>query len=448
MRYVAADFGAGSGRVIVGSFENEELVLDEIHRFPNRQITLNGRVYWDFLSLFEELKSGLRKAFAKYGDEIYSIGVDTWGVDFGLIDGNGHLLANPVCYRDSRTKGMLEEAFERLPKEDFFALASNQFMEINTAFQLLSATLTKDVALKNAKKLLFMPDLFNYFLTGKTFNEYTISSTSQLLNSQTKKWDKTIFSALDLDRDLMQKIIFPQTVIGDLTAEICAEVGGNAKVVAVGSHDTASALASIRTNENDWAFISSGTWSLMGVKVDEPIQTPEAMDSNFTNEGTVDGKIRFLKNITGLWLIQSLVKEWEKQGQQCDYSVLVSEAENSTCNSVVDVDDVHFANPISMSKAIGDFCERTNQEKPVTNGDFMRCVCLSLATKYAEVKQQLEDCSGKEINKIYIVGGGSRNRLLNKFTEEKTGCKVILGDVEATAIGNITIQALSSGELK
>ena len=186
----------------------------------------------------------------------------------------------------------------------------------------------------------------------------------------------------------------------------------------------------------------------MGVKIDEPIQTQEAMNSDFTNEGTVDGKIRFLKNITGLWLIQSLVKEWEKQGQKCDYSALVSEAEVSTCNSVVDVDDVHFANPISMSKAICDFCEKTNQPKPQTNGDFMRCVCLSLATKYAEVKLQLENCSGKKINKIYIVGGGSRNRLLNKFTEEKTGCEVILGDVEATAIGNITIQALSSGELK
>ena len=442
-RYLAADFGAGSGRVIVGtrliaSVQNDvpSIQLEEIHRFENNQKMIDGHLRWDFYALFNELKTGLKKAFAKYGDEIESIGVDTWGVDYGLLDKDGKLISTPVCYRDDRTKGMLELAFQKLPKEEFFQHAANQFMEINTAFQLLSSV----SELESAEKLLFMPDLFNYFLTGKCCNEFTISSTSQLLNSLTHQWDDVIFDRLGLPKHLMQEIIYPGTVIGRLRDDLADEVGGNLNVVAVGSHDTASAVASISDANDNWAFISSGTWSLMGTPTKEPIISQEAFDAAFTNEGMTDGRIRFLKNITGLWLIQQLVKEWEQEGYKCDYSELVKEAEQSTLSSSFNVDDARFMNPEKMSEAIISYLKENNEELPITKGDFMRCICISLAKKYAEVKTQMERCTNKKINKIYIVGGGSRNQLLNKLTAEHTGCEVIRGEVEATAMGNILVQ--------
>ena len=435
-RYIAADFGAGSGRVIVGTPSAEGIQLEEIHRFENNQKMIDGHLRWDFNALFNELKTGLKKAFAKYGDEIESIGIDTWGVDYGLLDKDGKLISTPVCYRDDRTKGMLELAFEKLPKEEFFQHAANQFMEINTAFQLLSSV----SELESADKLLFMPDLFNYFLTGKCCNEFTISSTSQLLNSLTHQWDDVIFDRLGLPKRLMQEIVYPGTVIGRLTDELAEELGGNANVVAVGSHDTASAVASISDASEDWAFISSGTWSLMGTPTKEPIISQEAFDAAFTNEGMTDGRIRFLKNITGLWLIQQLVKEWEQEGYKCDYSELVKEAEQSTLSSYFDVDDAVFMNPEKMSEAITSYLKERNEIVPVTKGDFMRCICISLAKKYAEVKAQMERCTNKKINKIYIVGGGSRNQLLNRLTAEFTGCEVVKGEVEATAMGNILVQ--------
>ena len=437
MRFIAADFGAGSGRVIVGTWfaASKTIELEEIHRFGNEQKMMDGHLRWDFEALFNELKTGLKKAFAKYGDEIKSIGIDTWGVDYGLLDKEGRLIANPICYRDDRTKGMMDATFHKLPKEEFFQHAANQFMEINTAFQLMSET-----DLQRAERLLFMPDLFNYFLTGKCYNEFTIASTSQLLNTKTHQWDDVIFEKLNLPKRLMQEIIYPGTVIGELTAELAAEVGGNAKVVAIGSHDTASAVASIKDDGSDWAFISSGTWSLMGTPSKEPIISKEALESDFTNEGMTDGRIRFLKNITGLWLIQQLVKEWEQEGYKCDYSELVKEAELSSLDSSFDVDDARFMNPEKMSEAIVSYLKEENQELPKSKGDFMRCVCISLAKKYAEVKTQMERCTNKKINKIYIVGGGSKNQLLNRLAAEYTGCEVIRGEVEATAMGNILVQ--------
>ncbi len=467
MRFIAADFGAGSGRVIVGTWlaASKTIELEEIHRFGNEQKMMDGHLRWDFEALFNELKTGLKKAFAKYGDEIKSIGIDTWGVDYGLLDKEGRLIANPICYRDDRTKGMMDVAFQKLPKDEFFQHAANQFMEINTAFQLLSTVETSlcgvsekpysdktpqsDVStcLQRAERLLFMPDLFNYFLTGKCYNEFTIASTSQLLNTKTHQWDDVIFEKLNLPKHLMQEIIYPGIVIGELTAELAAEVGGNAKVVAIGSHDTASAVASIKDDGSDWAFISSGTWSLMGTPSKEPIISKEALESDFTNEGMTDGRIRFLKNITGLWLIQQLVKEWEQDGYKCDYSELVKEAEHSSLDSSFDVDDARFMNPEKMSEAIVSYLKEENQELPITKGDFMRCVCISLAKKYAEVKTQMERCTNKKINKIYIVGGGSKNQLLNRLTAEYTGCEVIRGEVEATAMGNILVQ-LKSENLK
>lgn len=440
-RYIAADFGAGSGRVIVGTVLPDAIQLDEVHRFPNRQIRLGDTVYWDFPSLFEELKTGLKKAFAKY-DGIVSIGVDTWGVDFGLIDKKGHLVSNPVCYRDSRTEGILEKVFRVISKNELYALTGNQFMEINTAFQLYSMVLSDDPALKIADKLLFTPDLFNYFLTGIAANEYTISSTSQLFHHGSQNWANEVFERLNLPIHLMQKIVPSGTVIGELSPEIVAEVGGaGVKVIAVGSHDTASALASIKPETENWAFISSGTWSLMGIEVEKPILTREAMECDFTNEGTVNGHIRFLRNITGLWLLQNLMKEWEATGEKCSYSDLIAEAEQCKLASIVDVDAPCFNKPENMGKAICRYCAEKGLEVPRTKGEFMRCVVLSLATKYAEVKKLLEKCSGRKIETIYIVGGGSQNQLLNRLTEELTGAKVVCKAVEATAIGNIQVQA-------
>lgn len=441
MKHIAADFGAGSGRVIVGTpLPDGNIRLDEVHRFPNRQISLGGTLYWDFPALFEELKTGLKKAFVQY-DGIVSIGVDTWGVDFGLIDRNGHLISNPVCYRDARTTGILEKVFRVIPREELYALTGNQFMEINTAFQLYSMVLQDDPVLKIADKLLFTPDLFNYFLTGKAVNEYTISSTSQLFHHATRGWADEVFQRLNIPRHLMQPIVPSGTIIGELSPEVVAEVGGSGvKVVAVGSHDTASALASIDAEGDNWAFISSGTWSLMGIETEKPILTPEAMACDFTNEGTVNGHIRFLRNITGLWLLQNLMKEWEAEGEKCSYTDLIAEAERCQLNSVVDVDDPCFNKPEHMGRAICRYCHEKSIQAPATKGEFMRCVALSLANKYAEVKRMLEKCSGRKIETIYIVGGGSQNQLLNRLTEELTGAKVVCKAVEATAIGNIKVQ--------
>lgn len=441
MRYIAADFGAGSGRVIVGTVQDGEVELEEVHRFSNRQVGLGDTLYWDFPALFEELKTGLKKAFAKYNG-IVSIGVDTWGVDFGLLDKKGRLLSNPVCYRDKRTAGVLEKVFKVIPKAELYGLTGNQFMEINTAFQLYSMVLNDDPVLKIADKLLFMPDLFNYFLTGQAVNEYTISTTSQLFCHATGSWAGEVFESLKLPRHLMQEVVPSGTVVGKLLPEIAAEVGGmGVNVVTVGSHDTASALASVQAEGDSWAFISSGTWSLMGIETDRPILSEEAMDCNFTNEGTVDGKIRFLRNITGLWLLQNVVREWELKGEKWDYAGMIAEAEQSALQSVVDVDDTCFNKPESMCEAIVDYCRQKGLRVPRTKGEFMRCIVISLATKYGEVKKMLEKCSGRRIDTIYIVGGGSQNRLLNKMTEEFTGARVVTGAAEATAIGNIICQS-------
>ena len=442
MKYIAADFGAGSGRVIVGEQTPTGITLDEVHRFPNRQITLGGTVYWDFLSLFEELKTGLKKAFSKY-DDIVSIGVDTWGVDFGLIDCNGALLSNPVCYRDGRTAGMLDKAFQSIPKAEFFALTGNQFMEINTAFQLLAMKEREDVALEVAEKLLFMPDLFNYYLCGVAANEYTIASTSQLLNPSTREWADEVFHRLGLPKRIMQKIVPAGKALGELLPDVAEEVGAPAgvKVVTVGSHDTASAIASISPEHPDnWAFISSGTWSLMGIDTPSPIVTPEALAADFTNEGITNGHISFLRNITGLWLLQNVEQEWKAAGETYTYASLIADAEKSKIESIVDVDAPCFSKPRSMSVAICDYCQSHGMAVPQTKGDFMRIICQSLASKYADVKTKLEQCCGKKVDTIYVVGGGSKNALLNRLTAEMTGCRVVPCEKEATAIGNIMVQ--------
>ncbi|WP_165026627.1 rhamnulokinase [Dysgonomonas sp. ZJ279] len=449
MAYLALDLGAGSGRAIVGIIEDGKIKLDEIHRFANSPVKLGDTLYWDFLSLYANIKEGIRLAVKK-GYNLKGIAVDTWGVDFGLIDKSGKLLGNPVCYRDLRTEGMSEKSSAYISKEELYAITGIQQMEINSLFQLLSLKVCKDQTLSVADKLLFTPDLINFFLTGIACNEYTIASTSQLLNAQTRQWDEKIFEKLNLPSHLMSNIVHPCSLIGKLNTEIAEETGAlDAKVFAVGSHDTASAIAAIPTQGDNWAFLSSGTWSLLGVLTNEPILAREVMLNDFTNEGGVDNKILFMRNITGLWLLQRLIAEWEKdENPNCSYDYLLSECEKSKpFRSIVNSDDPSFTHPVSMSKAIQAYCERTGQHVPQSKGEFVRCVLESLAVKYYFVMDKLQKSTGKDIKQLFVVGGGSQNELLNQYIANILNMDVIVGLTESTAIGNVIQQAIANNEI-
>lgn len=445
MTYLALDLGAGSGRAIVGTIVDGRICLDEIYRFENKPVQLGNSLHWNFLSLFENIKHSIFLAVKK-GYDLKGIAVDTWGVDFGLINKAGHLTSNPVTYRDHRTLGMVEKVMLNVSKEYLYESTGIQQMEINTLFQLYSLHTKGDPSLCSADKLLFTPDLINYFLTGITANEYTIASTSQLLNAKKRQWGEDIFRQLELPFNLMEKIIQPGTVIGNLSKELVNETGAvNAKVFAVGSHDTASAIGAIPAEGNNWAFLSSGTWSLLGLLTDEPILTPEAMQNDFTNEGGVNGKILFMRNITGLWLLQKLIAEWEKKdGRKCSYEYLLSDAIKAKAfQSIVNPDDVMFSSPSSMTAAIESYCANTDQAIPANKGEFVRCVMESLALKYHFVAKKLKECSGREIEQLYVVGGGSQNDLLNQFTADALNIVVTTGITESTAVGNIIQQAIA-----
>lgn len=447
--YLAIDLGGGSGRVMAGSIRRNALKLEEIYRFQNRQISLGGHVYWDFLSLFQEVKNGLRQAAAK-GYSIKSIGIDTWGVDFGLIDAAGNLLGNPVCYRDQRTDGLPEEVFSEQNLKLHYAEAGIQVMPINTLYQLYSMKKSGDAALQVAEKLLFMPDLFSYYLTGIANNEYSIASTSELLDAKKRDWNRALIADLGLPQRLFGDIVMPGTVRGKLLKSICDETGlsRDVDVVAVGSHDTASAVFAVPEAKNGRrAYLSSGTWSLLGVELDAPVLTEEARTGGFTNEGGVGGKIRFLQNITGLWMLQRLMAGWKERGLNVDYGFLIPQAEASGIKSVVDVDDKSFQNPPDMEVAIADNCRNAGCAVPATQGDYVRCVLQSLAQRYKKGIAQLNSLIPNPVTQLNIVGGGCRNSLLNRLTAEATGLPVVAGPVEATAIGNILVQAMASGEI-
>lgn len=445
--YLAADFGGGSGRVIAGWLEDGKLTMEEIHRFGNRQVRLGDHVYWDFPALFEDMKAGLKKAASK-GYEVESIGVDTWGVDFGLIDRDGQLLGNPVCYRDARTAGMTEKLFETLNPTEHYATTGIQVMEINTLAQLLSIKGTAQ--LEAAEHLLFMPDLFSYFLTGKATNEYCIASTSELLDAKRREWSWETIEALGLPKRIFGDIVMPGTVRGELRKDIAEETGlKNVKVIAVGSHDTASAVAAVPAIEGDGpvAFLSSGTWSLLGIELPEPILTEEARQAEFTNEGGVGGRIRFLQNITGLWILQRLMAEWKERGEEQTFGELLPAAAQASISSIIPVADAAFTNPPSMEKAISDYCRQSNQPVPQTKGEFVRCLFQSLAKKYKDAIEGVNGLLPESLKRLHIIGGGSQNGLLNQFTADALGIPVWAGPVEATAMGNILVQAMAAGEV-
>lgn len=453
MTYLAIDFGGGSGRVIAGTITDEKgekkLTMQLVHRFQNRQVRLGNHVYWDFPALFEDMKTGLKKA-AQLGLKVSGIAIDTWGVDFGFIDRDGNLVGNPVCYRDARTNGMAERFFADVDRTAHYAVNGTQVMEINTLFQLLSLKLADSPQLQIADKMLFTPDLFSYFLTGEANTEYTIASTSEMLDARKRDWDWQLIDSLGLPRHLFCPIVMPGTVRGRLRKDIAEETGlGEVDVIAVGSHDTASAVAAVPATDDEQpvAFISSGTWSLFGVEINEPILTEEARRAEFTNEGGIGGKITFLQNITGLWFIQRLMAEWKEEGDEQQYDILLPAAEKAVIDTVIPVDDAAFQNPPSMQQAIIDYCNAHNLTAPTSKAETTRIVLQSLAAKYAEATSALNAMLPSPIKKLHIIGGGSQNKLLNRLTEEALGVPVEAGPVEATGIGNILTQALAKGEV-
>lgn len=441
--YLAIDFGGGSGRVIAGYTSDGELHLDTVYRFQNRQVHLGGHIYWDFLSLFEDMKQGIRMAVDK-GYRIRSIGIDTWGVDFGLIDKNGQLLGNPFCYRDKSTDGMSEKVFALIDRKQHYLESGTQVMDINTLFQLFAMKQSGNTLLEVADKLLFTPDLFSYFLTGVANNEYSIASTSELMDMRTGKWNFELIRTLGLPEHIFCDIVMPGESRGVLKQEIKSELGldYDVKVIAVASHDTASAAYAVPKNNDGkrMAFLSSGTWSLLGVVTDNPILSEEARLNGFTNEGGAGGKICFLQNITGLWILQRLMAEWEGEGLCTAYDVLIPAAEKAQLDSMIDVDDIRFASPKNMAMAISDYCEERGQKVPETQGEFVKCVLLSLADRYRKGIEGLNHLLPAPIEKLQIICGGSQNKYLNRLTSMATGLEVEAGPIEATAIGNILIQ--------
>jgi rhamnulokinase len=443
--FIAFDLGAESGRTILGTLESNRLTIQQVTRFPNEMKTIDGHLHWDAGSLLGNIKSGLHECSAmKVRPE--SLGIDTWGVDYGLIEPDGSLVEQPYSYRDHRTDGMMERFFELVPRRRIYELTGIQFMQLNTLFQIFASTQQSPGRFGEGARILFMPDLFNYLLTGDVRTEFTIATTSQMLNPRTRKWEEELLKPLRVPATAMQELVQPGTSLGGLRSEIAQETSaGNISVIAVASHDTASAIAAIPAEGEDWAYISSGTWSLMGVEIREPIISDDAMASNFTNEGGAAGKYRFLKNIMGLWLLQQCRKEWAANVQY-SYDELLRQAEGAKpFRSLIDPDYQEFFNPASMPAAIQQYCQETGQPKPEAPAQFVRCILESLALKYRSTLDHLRRLTGRGISRIHIIGGGAQNHLLCQFAANATGVQVLAGPVEATAIGNVMFQALAAG---
>ena len=453
--YIAADFGGGSGRVIAGTIQTtpsgKSLEIKEIYRFPNRVIKIGDYIYWDFPALFAELKKGLSTAASRLTD-IVSIGIDTWGVDFGLVDRLGNLVGNPICYRDSHSAPMPEKFAKSHDIARHYSQTGIQILPINTLFRLMSMVETGDPKLEIADKLLFMPDLFSFYLTGRGGNEYTIASTSEMLDAETRKWNVDLIRSIGIDPSIFGEIIMPGESRGRILKEIAAETGlpENVRVIAVGSHDTASAVFAAAENyeTRQAAFLSSGTWSLLGVEIDRPILTEEARLAEYTNEGAVGGRIRLLTNITGLWILQRLAEQWKQRGEDTGWARLTAEAETARDTAVIDVDDPLFQDPDDMEGNIERYCREHGLTVPNGRGEFVRCVCNSLAMRYKKAIDGLNSLLPEPVKRLKIFGGGSNNRLLNRLTAEATGLEVVTGPAEATAIGNLLVQAIASGEIK
>lgn len=450
-KFLAFDFGASSGRAILAKFDGEKLELEEKHRFSNDPVNINGDLHWDVLRLFFEIKQGILKC-ANSGDrDIDCIGIDTWGVDYGLLDKNDKLLGNPFHYRDTRTDNMYDKVFPIVPKEEVFKKTGIAFNWFNTLYQLTSAKLSDDTALKDAKTMLMMPDLFNFFLTGVKKMEYTDVSTTQMFDSEKHDWAYDLLEKLGLPTDIFPDIVYPGEIVGTIKPELAEELGiAEIPVVAVASHDTGSAVASVPVVDNeDFIYISSGTWSLMGVELDKPNVSDEALKYNFTNEGGVNKTIRFLKNIMGLWLIQESRRQWDREGTLLSFDELEREArEAEPFASLIAPDYPAFQTPGNMPKRIREYCKMTGQKVPETTGAVVRAIAESLAFRYRATVEGMEEVTGKKYNVINIVGGGIKDKMICQFTANATKRIVNAGPVEATSIGNIIVQGIAMGAIK
>lgn len=448
-RVLAFDYGASSGRAMLGDFDGTKVELTEIHRFLNEPVTVNGSMYWDILRLFHECKQGILKADSLGGAD--SMGIDTWGVDFGLLGKDGQLLANPYHYRDSHTEYAVEELQKVMPKAQLFGKVGLAFQKFNTLCQLVMMQKNGNVALQNAEKLLFIPDLFNYFLTGEAATEFTIASTAQMIVPGKTQWEKDVLSAYGVNQKILTDIVPCGNKLGKVSKEIMAELGMEKElpVINVPEHDTASAFVSVPAGEKNAAFLSSGTWSLLGTELDKPILTEEAMLSGYTNEGGIGCNIRFLKNIMGLWIIQECKRHWDKEGDVLSFAQIAEGAAKvPACKFIMNPDDDEFFSPFDMPGKIQRYCAAHNLPVPETKFEIARCIYDSLALTYKHNVLALEKITGKKIEVLHIVGGGSNNLMLNQATADALNKEVTAGPSEGTALGNILTQLISLGEIK
>lgn len=443
--FFAVDLGATSGRTMLGTISSGSIKLEEVNRFANNIIEVNGHFYWDILALYQNIIDGL-KIVADKKIPIESIGIDTWGVDFVCLDHNGEILGNPYSYRDPHTVGAQEDFFKLIPKETMYSKTGIQFMNFNSVFQLSAMRRAGSGALANADKVLFMPDALTFMLTGSKITEYTIASTSQMLDARTREFDADILAALGMDRSQFGEMVYPGTIAGTLTESVQKLTGlGAVPVIAVAGHDTGSAVAAVPSLGKNFAYLSSGTWSLMGIETDEPVLNEKSYAYNFTNEGGLDGSIRFLKNICGMWLLERCRSEWGPT-EETEYFRLITDAMAATpFVSLINPDDSIFANPTSMVKSIQDYCRKTGQTVPESKAAITRCIFESLALRYRQVYEMLKEIAISGIDKLHVIGGGSRNNMLNQFTANALGIPVVAGPDEATAIGNVMVQAKAAG---
>lgn len=450
--YLAIDLGAESGRVMAGMFDGKQIRLEELHRFSNGPVNVADTMRWDLIRLWSQIQVGLQKAAARFGQSIVSVGVDTWGVDFVLLTKTGEMLGQPYHYRDARTRGIMEQTIQRVPRAEIFANTGLQFMEINSLYQLIAMNQTNPALVELADKFLMIPDFFHWLLSGSRVVEFTNATTSQMYHPTNRDWSIDMLRKLGLPTQMFPQVVGPGTKLGRLREDVARRAGlSRLEVVAPATHDTGAAVAAVpteRTGSANWAYISSGTWSLMGLELPHAVLTQRALELNVTNEGGIDGTYRLLKNIMGLWLVQECRKSFERSGSAYDYGLLAQVARDARpFRAFVDPDSPAFLAPHDMPEAIRDWCRATNQEIPDTDGGLIRCALESLALKYRMVLGWLEELSGEKTEVIHIVGGGTQNELLNQFTANATGRPVITGPIEATALGNVLVQARSAGSV-
>lgn len=441
--YLAVDIGASSGRHILSHLENGKIILEEIYRFSNGMVEVDGEKVWDSQKLFEDILIGMKKCY-ELGKIPVSMGIDTWAVDFALLDKEDHLIGKTVGYRDGRTKGMDQEVYKVISQDELYERTGIQKQIFNTIYQLMAVKMKKPQELADAKTMLLIPDYFNFLLTGRKVTEYTNASTTQLLHPETKEWDFELIDMLGFPRDIFTEIKLPGTIVGELTEEIQKKVGFCCKVVLPATHDTGSAVVAVPSNEEDVLYISSGTWSLMGTELKEAICTKESMEKNLTNEGGYDYRFRYLKNIMGMWMINSAKKEI---ADDMSYADICSMASKTTIASIVPANDDRFLAPKNMTEEVKDACRESGQQVPEGIAEVAAVIYHSLAKCYADTMNEIEEITGKKYDCIHIVGGGSNAVYLNELTAKACGKTVYTGPTEATAVGNVAAQMIAAGEL-